>query len=86
MNLQWLAALFFSCTTLQAQSAYLGFDRNDYPGDASLKALRQTFSYSGYWLNNPPGEKTTRGLAIALRSNPPASDSSCCLTDASTPN
>jgi hypothetical protein len=43
----------------QAQSrSYLGFDRNDYPGDATLKALRQTFSYAGYWLNNPPGEKT----------------------------
>jgi hypothetical protein len=41
----------------QAQTAvYLGFDRNDYPGDADLKILRQTFSYSGYWLNNPPGE------------------------------
>jgi Domain of unknown function (DUF1906) len=39
-------------------SAYLGFDRNDYPGDATLKTLHQTFSYSGYWLNNPPGEKT----------------------------
>jgi hypothetical protein len=38
--------------------AYLGFDRNDYPGDASLKALRQAFSYTGFWLNNPPGEKT----------------------------
>lgn len=37
-------------------SAYLGFDRNDYPGDDNLKALRQTFSYSGFWLNNPPGE------------------------------
>jgi hypothetical protein len=37
-------------------STYLGFDRNDYPGDDNLKALRQTFSYSGYWLNNPPGE------------------------------
>ena len=37
------------------QAAHLGFDRNDYPGDANLKALRQTFSYSGYWLNNPPG-------------------------------
>ena len=36
--------------------AYLGFDRNDYPGDASLKILRQSFSYTGYWLNNPPGE------------------------------
>ena len=39
-------------------SFYLGFDRNDYPGDASLKALRQTFSYGGFWLNNPPGTKT----------------------------
>ena len=37
------------------QQYYLGFDRNDYPGDANLKTLRQTFSYTGYWLNNPPG-------------------------------
>ena len=37
-------------------SAFLGFDSNDYPGDSNLKALRQTFSYTGYWLNNPPGE------------------------------
>jgi hypothetical protein len=58
MNLRWMAALFFTCATLQAQGAYLGFDRNDYPGDANLKALHQTFSYTGYWLNNPPGEKT----------------------------
>jgi len=40
------------------QPSYLGFDRNDYPGDASLPVLRQTFSYTGYWLNNPPGEKS----------------------------
>jgi len=39
-------------------TSYLGFDRNEYPGDASLKALHQTFSYTGYWLNNAPGEKT----------------------------
>jgi hypothetical protein len=37
--------------------SYLGFDRNDYPGDENLKALRQTFSFAGYWLNNPPGGK-----------------------------
>lgn len=42
----------------QAQSSYIGFDRNTYPGDTNLKALRQTFSYTGYWLNNPPGENT----------------------------
>ncbi|MGA9041724.1 MAG: glycoside hydrolase domain-containing protein [Terriglobales bacterium] len=39
-------------------NSYLGFDSNDYPGDANLKALRQTFSFTGYWLNHPPGEKT----------------------------
>ena len=38
-------------------AAYLGFDRNDYPGDSNLNILRQTFSYSGFWLNNPPGAK-----------------------------
>jgi hypothetical protein len=38
--------------------SYLGFDRNDYPGDANLKTLHQTFAYTGYWLNNPPGENT----------------------------
>ena len=37
------------------QQTYLGFDRNDYPGDTNLNSLRQTFSYTGYWLNNPPG-------------------------------
>ncbi len=62
MNLRSLAAMAafsFACASLQAQSAaYLGFDRNTYPGDANLKALRQTFSYTGYWLNNPPGERT----------------------------
>jgi Domain of unknown function (DUF1906) len=34
---------------------YLGFDANDYPGDAALARLRQTFAFAGYWLNNPPG-------------------------------
>lgn len=34
---------------------YLGFDRNQYPGDQNLKDLHATFSYTGYWLNNPPG-------------------------------
>lgn len=38
--------------------AWLGFDRNDYPGDANLKLLRRGFAYSGYWLNPPPGAKS----------------------------
>jgi hypothetical protein len=40
----------------QESKSYPGFDRNDYPGDGNLKTLRQTFSYTGYWLNHPPGE------------------------------
>jgi Domain of unknown function (DUF1906) len=53
-----LSLSFAVCTSdlvAQNASAYLGFDRNDYPGDANLKTLKQTFSYAGYWLNNPPG-------------------------------
>jgi Domain of unknown function (DUF1906) len=53
-----LALFFSSSVTSTAQSAYLGFDRNTYPGDANLKILHETFSYTGYWLNNPPGERT----------------------------
>jgi hypothetical protein len=40
------------------RKAYLGFDRNEYPGDENLAALRRTFSFAGYWLNTPPGAKT----------------------------
>lgn len=43
-------------------ASYLGFDRNDYPGDASLDALRHTFAFSGYWLNPPPGETSNSWL------------------------
>jgi hypothetical protein len=39
-------------------TAYLGFDRNDYPGDDAMRSLRKQFSFTGYWLNNPPGAKT----------------------------
>jgi Domain of unknown function (DUF1906) len=40
---------------------YLGFDANDYPGDAALPRLKQTFAFAGYWLNNPPGSATKPG-------------------------
>jgi hypothetical protein len=52
-----IASMLLTTGVAQAQT-YLGFDRNDYPGDANLKTLHQTFSYTGYWLNNPPGEST----------------------------
>jgi hypothetical protein len=41
----------------ESPSVYMGFDRNDYPGDSSLPALRKTFRCASYWLSNPPGEK-----------------------------
>lgn len=40
-----------------AARGYVGFDKNDYPGDGALAALHRTFAYSGFWLNNPPGMK-----------------------------
>jgi|HubBroStandDraft_4_1064222.scaffolds.fasta_scaffold39713_3 hypothetical protein len=42
----------------QQPRTYLGFDANDYPGDAVLPALKKTFSFAGYWLNSPPGAKS----------------------------
>lgn len=62
------AGLLLLTCLAQAQTNYLGFDRNQYPGDKNLQALRQTFSYAGYWLNNPPGESanTWRGHRAAV--------------------
>lgn len=37
--------------------AFVGFDRNDYPGDDALPALRKSFEFASYWLSAPPGEK-----------------------------
>ena len=37
---------------------WLGFDRNDYPGDAAMSVLLHTFAFTGYWLTNPPGENS----------------------------
>jgi len=41
-----------------AGSGYLGFDRNDYPGDAGMTELRKEFTFAGYWLTAAPGGKT----------------------------
>jgi hypothetical protein len=51
------ALLFLGGAATYAQT-YLGFDRNSYPGDSNLKTLHETFAYTGYWLNNPPGESS----------------------------
>jgi hypothetical protein len=41
---------------------YLGFDRNDYPGDSALANLKSEFSFASYWLNAPPGETSDSWL------------------------
>jgi hypothetical protein len=43
--------------SLSSPDAYLGFDRNVYPGDQALPVLRKTFSFTSYWLGPPPGER-----------------------------
>jgi hypothetical protein len=55
-----LVALFVANSASAPQDPkhyFLGFDRNDYPGDEAMKLLRHDFAFSGYWLSNPPGEK-----------------------------
>jgi Domain of unknown function (DUF1906) len=56
--------LYVAASMPQAVGAknYLGFDANDYPGDEALPVLRKTFSFTSYWLNPPPGEKSTSWL------------------------
>jgi len=53
-----------------APSAYLGFDRNIFPGASALPVLRKTFAFAGYWLSPPPGETTNSwaGQRESLRS------------------
>lgn len=55
-----MAAILMLPSCLASQEAgtagpFLGFDRNDYPGDVNLSALRHDFVFAGYWLNVPPG-------------------------------
>lgn len=43
-----------SSSVQREAKVYVGFDRNEYPGDAALPVLRKSFSFSGYWLTSPP--------------------------------
>jgi hypothetical protein len=54
----------------ESPHAFLGFDRNLFPGSDALPVLRKTFAFSSYWLSPPPGEKKTTwaGQRGALRS------------------
>jgi len=48
------------CGEGKERKVCLGFDRNDYPGDENMPALRKTFAFTGYWLSNPPGASSNR--------------------------
>ena len=65
-----LIALLLTTASFAADRAYLGFDRNEYPGDENLVALHETFSFTGYWLNSPPGasQNTWPGKRAKLKS------------------
>lgn len=54
-HLPLVCLILLSFLNIRATAQFLGFDRNEYPGDANLSELRKSFSYAGYWLNNPPG-------------------------------
>ena len=64
-----LIVLVAAAQSLPAQ--HLGFDRNLYPGDDALPTLHKHFAFTGYWLNNPPGETTNtwRGKRDTLIKN-----------------
>lgn len=57
----WLV-LSFAARSYEQQAnddtSYLGFDRNDYPGDEGMVVLRRQFTFVAYWLSPPPGGKT----------------------------
>jgi hypothetical protein len=64
MQKPWLllAAALMAVHGSASAQAYSGMDRNDYPGDTLLGALRQSFSFTGYWLGPPPGETASTWL------------------------
>ncbi|HEY1743073.1 MAG TPA: glycoside hydrolase domain-containing protein [Granulicella sp.] len=43
---------------ISASAQSVGFDRNDYPGDETMSAMRKDFAFTGYWLTTPPGDDT----------------------------
>jgi hypothetical protein len=70
--MKYFLLLLFAFSVVAAEkprTGYLGFDRNDYPGDSQLPALRQSFSYAAYWLNNPPGSRANswKGKRLVLQ-------------------
>jgi hypothetical protein len=42
-------------TAQQPAKQFVGFDRNEYPGDTTMASMHNTFAFTGYWLTVPPG-------------------------------
>lgn len=55
---QPVAAMHIEPVTADVSSvhhSFVGFDRNEYPGDDVMKQMHSTFAFTGYWLTVPPG-------------------------------
>jgi hypothetical protein len=44
-------------STAPPSAPAVGFDRNEYPGDAAMAAMRGSFAFTGYWITSPPGAR-----------------------------
>lgn len=64
-----LGLLLGAAAMATAQTSGRGFDRNDFPGDATMAAMRRSFAFTGYWITPPPGEhrNSWAGHRAALR-------------------
>ena len=47
----------YDAALAETAKSFVGFDRNEYPGDSALPVLRKSFAFASYWLSVPPGEK-----------------------------
>jgi hypothetical protein len=55
---RWTGVQAATAALPHAGAGFDGFDRNEYPGDATMAAMHGTFAFTGYWLTNPPGDAT----------------------------
>jgi hypothetical protein len=60
-------AMRAGASTPPATRSYLGFDRNEYPGDEAMKTLRRDFAFTSFWLSPPPGDKTNKNTWTGKR-------------------
>ena len=49
-GMPWQSAEPQTTVAKAVPTTHLGFDRNDYPGDAAMAALHRTFAFTGYWI------------------------------------